>query len=143
MLYTAIFSFLLGSAAAFSFTEPTPYLRKYAGNDKGRPCFLWVHQETGQEKGHEKEEGNQYQVEVSTSYEHQGQGLGKVELVFSSPENPKLLEWSHEATGEFLRVLLNQPELSLKAPKAFRLKWLHFDHLHDSTCSDLKEVTVQ
>lgn len=135
MLYNLIFSFLLGSAAAFSVTEPTPYLRKYVGKDKGKPCFLWVHQEKG--------EGSHYQVEVSTSYEHQGQGLGKVELVFSSPENPKLLVWSHESTGEFLRVLLNQPELSLKAPKAFRLKWLHFDHLHDSTCSDLKEITVQ
>lgn len=128
MLHYFILGFFLLGANCFS----DPILRKYEGKDKGKPCFLWVHQEAG--------EGIDYQAEVTTSYEHQGQGLGKVVLSFENKENTKLLEWQNPATGEFLRVLLQKPELTLSFPSAFRLKWVHFDHLHDATCSGLQEV---
>ena len=106
----------------------------FKGLDKGKDCFLFIHQQNSQS-------GEAYWVEVSTSYEHQGQGLGKVVLQFNPKSEGKLLEWQNPESQEFLKVLLKSPSSSLDAPSAFRLKWLHFDHLHDATCGELEPVT--
>ncbi|NBX82644.1 hypothetical protein EBQ90_06100 [bacterium] len=114
-------------------------LRTYQGVDQGKPCYLYIHEELRNDP-HDSTLGD-YQVEVSTSYQHAGQGLGQVTLHFSPQSEGKVLEWMSEAGNEFLRVLLTAPATSLQDPTAFRLKWLHFDHLHDATCKDLKKVS--
>jgi len=118
--------FLLGATAS---GEVSP---SFQGTDKGRPCFLYVHTEG--------EKGGTYEVEVSTSYEHEGQGLGKVVLKFDPHSQGKILQWQEANTKEFLKVVLKKASESLSGPSAFRLKWMHFDHLHDATCSELKLV---
>lgn len=127
-------NFILGlfSVGAMASTEAP---RTYQGTDKGRPCFLYIHSETS--------EGSKYQVEVSTSYEHEGQGVGKVLLQFLTDSSGKILEWQNNETKEFLRVLLRNPSKTLENPAAFRLKWMHFDHLHDSTCSELQRLGME
>jgi len=107
--------------------------RVYQGTDQNKPCYLSLHQEL-------KNENGDYEVEVSTSYEHQGQGLGRVWLHFTDKPPSKMLLWERPATGESLRVLLKNEEVSLQTPQAFRVRWMHFDHLHDSTCSNLQKV---
>lgn len=123
MVLTILGFFLLGATAH---SELAPV---YQGVDKGRPCFLYIHDET--------HENSSYQVEVSTSYEHAGQGLGKVVLRFTPDSIGKTLEWQNAETKEFLRVVLKNPSQSLTEPAAFRVKWMHHDHLHDSTCNEL------
>ncbi|MFM8270328.1 MAG: hypothetical protein ACKN9V_09085 [Pseudomonadota bacterium] len=123
----SILGFFLWCATTFA--EPS---QVYQGNDKGRPCFLYVHQEM--------ENNSTYQVEVSTSYEHSGQGLGKVFLKFKPEAGGKMLEWQNTETKEFVKVVLRATHPTLVDPAAFRLNWMHFDHLHDATCSDLKPV---
>lgn len=115
--------------------------RMYQGSDHGSPCFLYVHQET-EDLSVQLHEGEvpRYKVQVSTSYQHDLQGLGKVVLKFVPNASGKLLEWSNPDTNEFLRVLLKEAEPTLENPSAFRLNWVHHDHLHDSTCADLKRV---
>jgi len=134
LLYRLILGFFLLTANLLYPQNQDSWLRKYQGSDQGKPCFLWVHYENGI--------GPNYEVEVSTSYEHQGQGIGKVILRFSSSASSKFLEWKNSETGEFMRVLLANPESSLSSPTAFRLKWLHFDHLHDTTCSSLQQADL-
>lgn len=129
MIHSIVGLFLIGAMAS------AETLRTYEGLDKGRPCFLYVHQENDEARG--------YQVEISTSYEHAGQGLGRVTLKFASDSNGKILDWQNTETKEFVRVLLKNPNQSLQEPVVFRLKWIHFDHLHDSTCSDLKPAGEQ
>ena len=107
----------------------------YQGTDKGRPCFLYIHREG--------EKGENYEVEVSTSYEHEGQGLGKVVLKFDPKSQGKILEWQDASTKEFLRVVLKKPSQFLSEPFAFRLNWMHFDHLHDATCNELRPVRAE
>ena len=115
-----------------SATASTEVPHSFQGTDKGRPCFLYIHSEG--------ETGGAYEVEVSTSYEHDGQGLGKVFLKFDPSSQGKILQWQDANTKEFLKVVLKKQSQSLSVPSAFRLKWMHFDHLHDATCSDLKMV---
>lgn len=115
--------------------------KTFQGLDNGSPCFLYIHQEI-EEVDYQLREGEvpRYTVEVSTSYQHNGQGLGHVVLKFAPNARGKLLEWSNPETGEFVRVLLQEEAPSLENPKAYRIKWIHHDHLHDATCSDLKRV---
>lgn len=124
----------LGSLSLLGFSDQL--VTAYQGLDNNRPCFLYLHQET-------KNGSGTYQVEVSTSYEHNGQGLGKVWLQFPEGLPSKMLVWERPETGESLRVLLKNEETILEGPQAFRVRWMHFDHLHDSTCSKLQKVDQQ
>ncbi|NBX75787.1 MAG: hypothetical protein EBQ92_04470 [Proteobacteria bacterium] len=107
----------------------------FQGTDKGRPCSLYVHRE--------QEQAGVYEVEVSTSYEHNGQGLGKIVLTFDPNSGGKILQWQDPKTKEFLKVVLKNESESLSEPSGFRLKWMHFDHLHDATCSELKPTGAE
>lgn len=109
------------------------WVRVYQGTDQNRPCYLYLYQELKNDTG-------KYEVEVSTSYQHNGQGLGKVWLQFTDEPPAKMLLWERPASGESLRVLLKTEEETLQTPQAFRVRWMHFDHLHDSTCSNLQKV---
>ena len=111
--------------------------RIFQGLDKGRPCFLYVHFENQID---DKNELSSYRVHVSTSYEHDGQGLGQVILEFTPEGEGKMLKWAHPNTEEFLLVQLKQPQTTLEDPNAFRIKWLHAGHFHDNICSELKKV---
>ena len=86
--------FLLGATASGEVSL------SFQGTDKGRPCFLYVHTE-GEKSG-------TYEVEVSTSYEHEGQGLGKVVLKFDPNSQGKILQWQEANTKEFLKVVLKK-----------------------------------
>lgn len=111
------------------------FSRKYEGLDKGKACGLFVHREWYEA---DIKEASHYRVEVSTSYEHSGQGLGKVVLKFvKNHTSGNVLEWVNAESGELLRVLVDNSDQTLQKPSAFRLKWNHFDHLHDATCSQL------
>lgn len=118
---------LLASVTALS-AEPQ---ETFEGLDKGKPCFLYVHSDTSD---------HTYQVLVSTSYEHNGQGLGQVNLEFVPESEGKMLKWTNPSTQEFLLVQLKEAKATLEEPNAFRIKWLHGDHLHDNTCANLKKV---
>ncbi|NBX91810.1 MAG: hypothetical protein EB078_12130 [Proteobacteria bacterium] len=118
-------------------TSLNDFYAKYEGMDKGKSCSVIVHREW---KENSSESKSVYRVEVSTSYEHQGQGLGKVILTFAPTGQGKILEWTNPQNGEFLRIQLSAASDTLLDPVAFRIKWIHFDHLHDATCSQLKKV---
>jgi hypothetical protein len=134
------FFLILGSFTVHAKLIAEPQ-RTYQGSDQGSPCFLYVHQEIEDLSARLREgEVPRYTVQVSTSYQHNGQGLGKVTLKFVPNASGKLLEWFNLDTNEFLRVLLKEAESTLENPNAFRIKWFHHDHLHDATCADLKRV---
>jgi len=127
------FIFFLFSLSLASFSDGI--LRTYQGSDKNGPCFLYVHREGINDAG-------AYQVEVSTSYQHNGQGLGKVMLGFPESMPSKTLLWERPETEESLRVLLKEEGGSLEMPQAFRVRWMHFDHLHDVSCMNLTKVVT-
>ncbi len=138
LLLTTSFITSCGRTASPRFlTILNDFVRKYEGLDNGKSCRLFVHREWFE--GGVKE-ASHYRVEVSTSYEHSGQGLGKVILKFvNGNTSANVLEWAKGESGEFLRVLVDTSDQSLQKPSAFRLKWMHFDHLHDATCSQLHQ----
>jgi hypothetical protein len=81
-----------------------------------------------------------YRAEVSTSYEHDGEGLGKRVLAFAAVGEGRLLEWDDAPTKQFIKLALKDPGDKIVGPVSFRVKWLHDDHHHDNTCTNLKPV---
>lgn len=109
----------------------------FEGTDKGRPCRMMLHREWYE--GGVVDRKN-YRAELSTSYEHDGEGLGKQIVAFSALGDGKLLEWDRTATREFIKLALKAPSDKMVDPASFRVKWLHDDHLHDNTCINVKLV---
>jgi len=106
-----------------------------AGVQTTKLCRLFVHREW-YENGKESREN--YRVEVSTDYEHQGQGLGKRILAFTRKPEENRLDWEDEASGQYLRVEFWEAETALKNPKEFSIRWRHNKHFHKNICGSLR-----
>ena len=109
----------------------------YKGVERGRPCSITFHREY-QIDG--KAGVENYRLEVSTSYQHDGEGLGQVELSFVGGDG-KLLQFTDASTDQFLRLGIKEPAATATNPTSFRVRWLHGDHHHDNTCTALQLVT--
>jgi hypothetical protein len=106
----------------------------YKGEERGRPCSITFHREY-QLDG--KAGVENYRLEVSTSYQHDGDGFGRVTLAFVGADG-KTLQFTDASTDEFLRLGIKEPATTAANPTSFRVRWLHGDHHHDNTCINLQ-----
>lgn len=115
--------------------EPVAPTPSYSGTENGRPCSITFHREY-QLDG--KPGVENYRLEASTSYQHAGDGLGKVTLSLLVDRTG--LQYTDASTDQFLRIALKEPATSAANPTSFRVRWLHGDHHHDNTCINLQPV---
>ena len=135
-------SFILISGCGSDNSGPTPTPRvepvtgppTYKGTENGRPCSITFHREY-QLDG--KAGVENYRLEVSTSYQHDGDGFGRVTLAFVGADG-KTLQFTDASTDEFLRLGIKEPATTAVNPTSFRVRWLHGDHHHDNTCINLQ-----
>lgn len=104
------------------------------GFESGQICRLIVHRQWFEND--EKSQAN-YRVEVSTSYSHEGSGIGRQVLSFS-PTEANVLLWENKASGEYLKLTVFNTEAPLADPDFFTLRWMHRKHHHKNTCKDLR-----
>lgn len=73
-------------------------------------------------------------AEVQTSYAHDGEAPPTFVLKFTEPG---VLTGSDAAGENTLRVTMPAGSTDLRTARAYRLRWLHGDHFHDSVCLQL------
>lgn len=77
-----------------------------------------------------------FRAEVQTSYSHENELPPTFVL---SLAEPGVLLGTDPVDGDSLRVTLPLGAPDLRSARAYRLRWLHGDHFHDSVCLSLAQ----
>jgi hypothetical protein len=103
------------------------------GRDRisGQPCSLNILNISEDGSGTPTE---RFRAQVQTTYSHEGATPPVFEIRFAEPG---VLVGTDPSGESNLRVTLPAGSLDLREARAFRLRWLHGDHFHDSVCLQL------
>jgi hypothetical protein len=85
---------------------------------------------------------DQYYAQVQTNYAHAGEASPVFHVRFSrySQDGKFLLFEGRTNNGDILRIQVPKNHLSVENAIEYRLRWLHDDHYHQSTCTSLKRI---
>ena len=97
----------------------------------GEACYVGVVSQGNDENG-------VYFAEVETSFEHEGEGPGRLRVSFDA-NRPNLLSASTES-GSRINVQLSEGGTGLADALRYAVAWVHEDHTDTGLCSDLKVV---
>lgn len=131
-------SLLILSGCGSDNSGPTPRVEPvtgpptYKGTENGRPCSITFHR---QYQFDGKTGAENFRLEASTSYQHDGDGFGHVTLAFV---DDRTLQFTDAVKDQFLRLGIKEPATTAANPTSFRVRWLHGDHHHDNTCTNLQ-----
>lgn len=94
----------------------------------GEACYIGVVAQGQDESG-------AYFAEIETSFDHEGEGPGRLRVKFDA-SRPGLLSAVTD-TGSRISILLKQNGTSLVDALRFAVRWTHEDHVDSGLCEDL------